>query len=126
MTSVQYLEILLKDLFSKFPSGNIRYEYRPNRKSHVIEVTPIDLFDDEDYKLAELLLEQKFETEFPQESIIFVSTNSLNRVTSPILELLGEKKLTLCIRINSEEQHPIDADQNNTQYAGEYNFASAA
>lgn len=126
MTSVQYLESALKDLFQKFPSGNIRYEYRPNRKSHIIEITPIDLYRNDLYKLAELTLEEEFESRYPGENIVFVSTESLNKITNPTLELLGEKNITVCVFVDQEEIYPICADNTNLQYAGENNFALAA
>jgi hypothetical protein len=45
MNSVEYIINNLKDLHKKFVQSNIRYEFFPNLKSHLIEITPKEFYD---------------------------------------------------------------------------------
>ena len=49
MNSVEYIINNLKDLHKKFVQSNIRYEFFPNLKSHLIEITPKEFYDSLEY-----------------------------------------------------------------------------
>lgn len=94
MNAKEFLIKKLKELSSKFEDVKIRYEYRKNTYSHIIEVIPLAIFNnDEDYMLAESNLEDEFESLFPQEDIVFISEDSLTEIRNPDL-LLGYDLIT--------------------------------
>lgn len=124
--SFQYLEIKLKELHKLFPKCNIRYEYRETRKSHIIEITPLSFYEDEDYQIAETDIEDDFEIKYPGEDIVFVSENSLTKVTNPCLELIAEQNLTWCVMLHQEDQYAMDMFGIDLEFAGENNYAIAA
>ncbi|SMO77669.1 hypothetical protein SAMN06265379_107109 [Saccharicrinis carchari] len=87
MNSRQFLETKLNELHSRFNEVQIRYEYRANTNSHIIEVIPLSFFEDnEEYMNVEAGIEEEFESSFPNENILFVSEDSLTEIKSPILE----------------------------------------
>lgn len=66
-----------------FPEINIRYEYRSNTNSHIIEVIPLSVFKNNDnYIMAEINLEESFEEQFPNEDLVFISEDSLTTINN--------------------------------------------
>ncbi len=66
-----------------FPEVNIRYEHRSNTNSHIIEVIPLLVFDNNDeYIRAEINLEESFEEQFSNEDIVFISEDSLTTINN--------------------------------------------
>ena len=88
MKAKEFITEELKKLHSKFSSSNIRYEYNVYTNTHIIEITPIEFYKNETYMASELELEDLFSSEYPKENIIFISTDSLNKVSNPIFEII--------------------------------------
>lgn len=94
MKSKEFLIEKLTEISSKFEDVKIRYEYRKNTNSHIVEVIPLAIFNnDKEYMVAEADLEDEFETLFPKEDIVFISEGSLTEIESPEL-LLGYESIT--------------------------------
>ncbi len=73
----------LERVFNRISGIKIRYENRTNTCSHIVEVTPLVIFEnDECYLNLEEELEHDFEELFPNESILFVSEESLTEVNN--------------------------------------------
>ena len=88
--AVDYVINRLFELSSKFSDIGIRYEFDNTDNYHLIEITPLELFEnDENYLNAEIALEEEFRSRFTGQNILFVSTESLNRVNQPILILVN-------------------------------------
>ncbi len=123
--SYKFIEQRIKMLFDMFPKANIRYEFRENRNTHLVEVTPLHFYDSDRYKLKETEIEDEFEYLFPSENIIFISENSLNKIIEPNIEHLGEIRGKVCMiaSFNGAEYNFINIP---TNYAGENNYALAA
>ena len=69
MKSKKFIKEKLEQLFAQFNDIKIKYEYRANTCSHIIEVTPLEFFEkDERYVTLEAELEEEFETLFPNEN----------------------------------------------------------
>ncbi len=126
MTSFQFLEQKLRKLFGQFPKASIRYELRKDRMSHIVEVTPLKFYNDDEYILAEIEIEDEFELLFPTENIIFISEDSLNKVTNPILEWIEESKTELCMITVGPEFSTIVLEDIFFQMSVEDNYALAA
>ncbi|SFD92400.1 hypothetical protein [Thermophagus xiamenensis] len=119
MNPKEFIKKRLQFLASKFSEAKIRYEYRENTHSHIIEIIPLNLYENnEDYLLEETRIEDEFEELFPTENIIFISENSLTEIKSPEFELgysdfIFESE-TSCIEFEflgvSEEVDPISVD----------------
>jgi len=88
MKSIEFLEGKLHELYSKFEDVQIRYEYRSNTQSHLVEVLPSSFFEtNKTYMKDEAFLEDEFETLYPMENIIFISEGSLTEIKKADLEL---------------------------------------
>lgn len=88
MKPTEFLERKLNKIFVQFTDIKIRYEYRANTCSHLIEVTPLAFFkENEKYILLEDELEEEFETLYPNENIVFISEDSLTEIRTPNFEL---------------------------------------
>lgn len=88
MKSIEFLESKLNDLYKKFSDIKIRYEYRANTVSHLIEVIPLSFFEgNEEYMACEFSIEEEFENRFPNENIVFISEDSLSEITTPNLKI---------------------------------------
>lgn len=81
MNSKEFIQNELKLLASRFSEAKIRYEYRENTHSHIIEITPLNFYEnDESYRQEEARIENEFEKLFPAENIVFISEGSLTEI----------------------------------------------
>jgi len=88
MSAKEFLTDKLKKMSLKFKDIKIRYEYRKSTMSHIVEVIPLLIFNnDEEYMRVEFELEEEFENLFPDEDIVFVSEDSLTEIKNPDLVL---------------------------------------
>lgn len=88
MKSIEFLETKLNELYAKFSDVKIRYEYRANTYSHLIEIIPLSFFEgNEEYISLEANIEDEFEASFPNENIVFISEGSLSEINNPDLKL---------------------------------------
>jgi hypothetical protein len=127
MTSVEFIKEELKKLHIRFSSSNIRYEFNVYNATHIIEITPLEFYNNETYMASELELEELFLNLYPKESILFVSTDSLNKVSKPIFEIYCEKtgSFTAGFSVSDLISFQKDCD-NDYLIAGENNYALAA
>lgn len=88
MKSKEFITSQLKKLYAMFNEIKIRYEYRTSTNSHVIEIIPLVFFENnEEYMNMEVQIEDKFETLFPKENIVFISEGSLTEILKPDFKL---------------------------------------
>lgn len=88
MKSIEFLETKLNELYAKFSDVKIRYEYRANTFSHLVEIMPLSFFEgNEEYINLETKIEDEFEASFPNENIVFISEGSLSEINNPDLKL---------------------------------------
>jgi len=92
MIAKDFIEEKLRILASKFIDIQIRYEYRVNTNSHLIEIIPLSFFEgNESYFEKETKLEDEFEQLFPSENIVFISEGSLTVIKKADLEFGYDK-----------------------------------
>ena len=92
MIAKDFIEEKLRILASKFIDIQIRYEYRVNTNSHLIEIIPLSFFEgNESYFEEETKLEDEFEQLFPSENIVFISEGSLTVIKKADLEFGYDK-----------------------------------
>jgi hypothetical protein len=83
-TSREFLKYELTKLKEYFPLINLRYQFDKNDKTHIIEIMPLEYFEkNESYIEKEADLSYRFEQIFQNESIMFVSGNSLTKINNP-------------------------------------------
>ena len=83
-TAKNFIIMEINNIINKIDGIKIRYEQRNN--NHIVEVIPIELFDNELlYIDAETRIEEEFEKLYPKENLIFVSENSLTKIKNPEL-----------------------------------------
>ncbi len=92
MNAKEYLIKKLNFLSEKFEDVKIRYEFRSNTQTHIVEIIPLSFFsENENYIQFEIELENEFEQLFPNENILFVSDDSLTEIIAPDLKLGYDK-----------------------------------
>jgi len=91
LTSIDFIIKELKSLHNKFRNSNIRYEFCKSTNTHLVEVTPIEFYNSETYMEAELDLEDLFFENYSNEDLIFISEQSLSKITDPIFEIFSQK-----------------------------------
>lgn len=125
MKSKEFLIGKLTEMSSRFEDVKIRYEYRKNTYSHIIEVIPLAIFkSNKDYMMAEANLEDEFETLFPKEDIVFISEDSLTEIESPDL-LLGYESITFDNLISATE-FVVEGFTDEVDFSGCEYYALAA
>lgn len=88
MISIDFIIERLKQLSEKFIGIKLRYEFRRSTQSHLVEILPLDIFEeDELYLDEEIKLEAEFEKLYPSESIVFISEGSLTEIRNPEFEI---------------------------------------
>ncbi len=88
MKSREFIKTKLNELYTKFSDIRIRYEYRANTYSHLIEIIPFNFFEEnEEYITIESKIEEDFENMFPNENILFISDGSLTEIINPEFRL---------------------------------------
>lgn len=90
MESKKFIKSKLESIHSLFKNMGVRYEYRDNISTHIIEVKPIDFFNNNNaYIDLEMQLEDEFYNLFPNEELLFVTMDSLTKINIPEFELAG-------------------------------------
>lgn len=88
MDSKNFIIEKLKGLYADLSYLEIRYEFRVNIATHLIEVKPVHCYNkDKAYILKQIAIENQFEELFSNEEILFMSENILIQIEKPILEL---------------------------------------
>lgn len=87
--SKDFLRGKLEELFKKFEGIKIRYEFRDYMSLHLIEILPLETFENnQDFVLEEIKIQDEFENFFGEtEEILFVSSDSLNEIKSAHFKL---------------------------------------
>lgn len=125
MTSVEFIKEQLKKLHIRFSSSNFRYEFNRYTNTHIIEITPFEFYNNETYMESELEFEESFLSQYPKESILFVSTDSLNKVSKPIFEIYCEKTFNAGFSVSDLVSFQKECDYDYLMI-GENNYALAA
>ncbi len=81
-SSRDYIVQQLSELYKTFNGIKIRYEYRDYLATHLIEILPLDLFENNhDFILKEMQIQDEFEKLYGStEEILFISSDSLNMI----------------------------------------------
>jgi len=62
----------------------INYKLKSTTNTHIIEILPTDFYvTNEEYLRAESEFESEFNRIYPDENILFISTNSLTKIGKP-------------------------------------------
>ncbi len=124
--SKAFLKTNLKKLFLEIENVEISYEYRVSSNTHIVEVKPNSIYRTcEKYISMEIKLENSFYENFPNETILFITADSLTQIKSPDLVLKFKMKYDL-----SNLYTPVLLTsllkKNQLATAGENNYALAA
>ena len=88
MEAKEYIIEKLNSLSEKVPNACIRYEHEEDTSSHIIEITPREIYNsNEDYISWESALYDEFVDKYPFENICFISDDALvglNKITFEI------------------------------------------
>jgi hypothetical protein len=83
-----FLKDKLQAIYIKFPFLSIRYQYDKNDQTHMVEILPLAEFENnKEYQKEEAELTFDFDNLFFPESLMFVSGNSLTKITETEFEI---------------------------------------
>lgn len=80
MNAKEFLKKKLGELYSKIENIKIQYEYQIGATMHVVEILPLDLFESNSYIDEEIALDEEFEQSYPNEEVLFISSDSLTQI----------------------------------------------
>jgi hypothetical protein len=87
-TAEEFLREKLALIKTTFPSINFRVEWRSTISTWLVETTPQPIFEDLEYVLAEMDLQDEFEALYGKQlEILFVSEGSLNEIRNVTFEV---------------------------------------
>ncbi len=91
MEAKQFILQKMSDLVTLFPKVRVRYDFHFLSKTHALEIVPNKVYDfDQSYKSWESDALFEFMDLFPEESITFVSDNSILGIDKVDYELVGD------------------------------------
>ena len=124
--SIAFLKSKLKNLFLELENVEISYEYRISSDTHIVEVKPNSIYRTcTKYIEREMALEASFYENFPSESILFISEESLTQIKSPDL-VLKFKMMYNTSNLYTPILLSTLLAKNQLATAGENNYALAA
>lgn len=87
MTPKEYLQSKLSELAHAFPAVTIKYGFDMYADMHIVELTPeSEYYHNPELDSAWIPISSEFQELYPNEDIVFVSTDSFLKVTEPIFE----------------------------------------
>lgn len=115
MNSKQYLISKLEDLHSKFSNLSIRYQYDSYTQMHIVEILPLDEYSsNKDYIELEADLSFEFDNKFFPESVMFISSESLTKITKSEFEILPELLINITPRRCSSKDFSFDISKDQS------------
>jgi hypothetical protein len=125
MTAQEFIKNRLILLKNNFEFIKIRYEYRKTTFSHIVEIIPLTVFEEnQQYLDEETNFENEFEKLFPNENIVFISENSLTEIYKSEFELGYE--IIFNLDINNFEIEFTGYNETGKQNQSQNNYALAA
>ena len=105
MHSVDLITRELNDISNTIEGIEIRYEFDKLNLIHLVEVKPLNLFENNSiYLEREIQLEDKFFELFPKENLVFISEDSLSKIENPDLvlplKIKYESQLSTSLKFN--------------------------
>lgn len=92
----------------------------------MFEITPLEIYESENFINEEINLMNDFAIKFPKETILFVSDESMSKVTNPS-SIYRKSRLELCFKNNDIVTEPFfDLPNQDFSLIEEYNFSVAA
>ena len=80
--SKEFLKNKLENLYINIDRIKIRYEFRSSVSLHLVEILPLDTYENnQNFILKELEIQEEFEKYFGEnEEVLFISSDSLNEI----------------------------------------------
>lgn len=92
MTSIDFIHIKLKELVQLFPTVRARYDYDMLSDTHSVEVVPSNLYyNDDNFNDWQTNVLLKFMSLYGDESLCFISDDSIVGIEKIDFEVLGSK-----------------------------------
>jgi hypothetical protein len=103
MTSKEYILNNIPALMETFPMIQCRYEYKSYSDMHLIEVSPESIIEDTRFAEESEKFVDNFLDKFPFESIAFLGSSSIAKVTAPTEIFAGPLFIDVEVAVALEE-----------------------
>lgn len=107
---------------------SVRYGFTKWSDSHIIEVTPSEVYKSESFLEIEFAIIDEFETSFPNEEIIFITNDDIISLTSVVYTATPEsisQHITPTLKIGFKK-HNFEVIAGCSDYNNEGNYPLAA
>ena len=91
MTEKEYITTMISEVVSRFAGVRVRYEFRDTSKSHIFEVTPMEIYESSEFKDFAFEKVSGFYESFPGTNFAFISENSLTGIKNPTIDTASEQ-----------------------------------
>ncbi len=135
MSSKEYIKKELTKIITVFKNIKLLYEYDGLSQIHTVKVLPKDFFElNDDFAEFQSSLIEYFIDNHPDESVLFISSESPIEINNPEFTFIGEFYLDFDKRLTQEEFNKLlkslssncNFDKKPEKIAGENNYALAA
>lgn len=123
MTSKDFLKVELKKINEIFTTATFRYEFLNSEQLHIIDVRPLSIFDTDEFLDHRIELKDKLAENYPAESILFLSEDSLNKIDKVEFVICKQTKTNIASQIFKFALNSCLSDYTTV---GENNYAQAA
>lgn len=131
MSSKEYIKDKLTQIIKVFKRAKFNYEFDELSNIHAIKVLPSDFYEiNDDFAEFQSSLIEFFIEHYPNESVLFISDESLIDVINPEFTAIGDfyidpfKKIDLLNKLLKSFDYSFD--KKPEKIAGENNYALAA
>lgn len=101
MTSKEFLIKELNRLYKEIKGIKIKYQFDEIINAHLVEVLPKDIFENnENYIKLENAIYSKFKRKFSDEEILFISEDSLNKISQAEFQLGYEDEYSIVEKVD--------------------------
>ena len=80
MSNIEEIKVFLNRIKRIFPNATLRLEVKEYNDTYIVDIAPIEVYNNPKYILLEKEFRDKFESKNPNASIVFVSECSLLRI----------------------------------------------
>jgi hypothetical protein len=79
----QYIHNLISKLLDKFPNLGLKYEFKDKSNTHLIQISPDEIFEQPDFRKYHIAMIQEFYSKFSDSCMAIITSDSLVTVENP-------------------------------------------
>ncbi len=99
MTAKEYIKNIIQKLVNDHRNIEVSYQYDDLSDTHIIKVVPSEIYyNDESYKDIELSIYEDFFKKYPDQSLVFITSDSLIDIDNPEFVFSNKDSIKTLVR----------------------------